>query len=190
MNANDGWLASELRRRGVSRREFMGFCATMAAALSLPDECRGADRTRRSTHREAGAHLAGIPGLRREHRVVPEGQPSDGRRNRPRHAVGRLPRDDHGGRRPAGRREPGQHREAARGQLHRRRRGIDSDGRQRRATARSAGARRSTSPAKSAATRRRRSRSAPARPSAAFLRLRRIRRARSASPTRCRASRT
>jgi hydrogenase small subunit len=30
-------LASELRERGVSRREFMGFCATMAAALALPD---------------------------------------------------------------------------------------------------------------------------------------------------------
>ena len=32
------WLEGELRRRGVTRREFMGFCATMAATLSLPDE--------------------------------------------------------------------------------------------------------------------------------------------------------
>src|SRR5512134_3055564 len=31
-----GWLATELERRGVSRREFMGFCATTAAALALP----------------------------------------------------------------------------------------------------------------------------------------------------------
>src|SRR5512139_1817488 len=30
------WLAGELRRRGVSRREFMGFCATMGASLALP----------------------------------------------------------------------------------------------------------------------------------------------------------
>ena len=37
MDAQHGWLATELERRGVSRREFMGFCATMAAALSLPD---------------------------------------------------------------------------------------------------------------------------------------------------------
>ena len=32
------WLARELRRRGVSRRDFMGFCATLAATLALPDE--------------------------------------------------------------------------------------------------------------------------------------------------------
>jgi hydrogenase small subunit len=37
MRTNRDWLTGELRRRGVSRREFMGFCATMAAALSLPD---------------------------------------------------------------------------------------------------------------------------------------------------------
>jgi hydrogenase small subunit len=33
----NGWLAHELIRRGVSRRDFMGFCATMAATLALPD---------------------------------------------------------------------------------------------------------------------------------------------------------
>ena len=32
----NGWLQGELERRGVSRREFLGFCGTMAAALSLP----------------------------------------------------------------------------------------------------------------------------------------------------------
>ena len=32
-----GWLATELTRRGVTRRDFMGFCATMAATLALPD---------------------------------------------------------------------------------------------------------------------------------------------------------
>src|SRR5512134_354998 len=37
MSASRGWLASELKDRGVSRRDFMGFCATMAAALALPD---------------------------------------------------------------------------------------------------------------------------------------------------------
>ena len=31
------WLATELERRGVSRREFMGFCATVASVLALPD---------------------------------------------------------------------------------------------------------------------------------------------------------
>src|SRR5512134_974341 len=37
MSAPRGWLATEMRHRGVSRRDFMGFCATMAAALALPD---------------------------------------------------------------------------------------------------------------------------------------------------------
>jgi hydrogenase small subunit len=41
MSAWRGWLATELERRGVSRREFMGFCATMAAALALPDSAAG-----------------------------------------------------------------------------------------------------------------------------------------------------
>src|SRR5918994_3277735 len=38
MSATNRWLAAELRRHGVSRREFMGFCATMASALALPDK--------------------------------------------------------------------------------------------------------------------------------------------------------
>ena len=37
MSEQRGWLAGELGRRGVSRREFLGFCTTMAAALALPD---------------------------------------------------------------------------------------------------------------------------------------------------------
>jgi hydrogenase small subunit len=37
MSRRDGWLVTELQHRGVSRREFMGFCATMAAALALPE---------------------------------------------------------------------------------------------------------------------------------------------------------
>jgi hydrogenase small subunit len=38
MSAQRGWLATELSHRGVRRREFLGFCATMAAALALPDK--------------------------------------------------------------------------------------------------------------------------------------------------------
>lgn len=38
MQTRNGWLAAELRRRGVSRREFLGFCGTMASALALPTE--------------------------------------------------------------------------------------------------------------------------------------------------------
>src|SRR5512134_1584556 len=37
MSRRDGLLVTELQHRGVSRREFMGFCATMAATLALPD---------------------------------------------------------------------------------------------------------------------------------------------------------
>ena len=37
MAAMHPWFVEELARRGVSRREFMSFCATMAAAFALPD---------------------------------------------------------------------------------------------------------------------------------------------------------
>ncbi len=37
MRNQPDWLASELERRGVTRREFVGFCAAMASALALPD---------------------------------------------------------------------------------------------------------------------------------------------------------
>ena len=36
MNDQRGWLAVELTRWGVSRREFVRFCAAMASALALP----------------------------------------------------------------------------------------------------------------------------------------------------------
>jgi len=35
--AGRSWLESELKHRGVSRREFLGFCASMAAVLALPE---------------------------------------------------------------------------------------------------------------------------------------------------------
>ena len=36
MNSRDSFFLSELERRGVSRREFVGFCGVMASALALP----------------------------------------------------------------------------------------------------------------------------------------------------------
>jgi hydrogenase small subunit len=33
---NGGWFLEELERRGVSRRDFMGFCSVMASVLALP----------------------------------------------------------------------------------------------------------------------------------------------------------
>lgn len=36
MQTQSSWLAAELERRGVSRREFLGFCSVMASALALP----------------------------------------------------------------------------------------------------------------------------------------------------------
>ena len=37
MSHHNRWLAEELARCGVSRREFMAFCGAMASALALPD---------------------------------------------------------------------------------------------------------------------------------------------------------
>jgi Ni,Fe-hydrogenase I small subunit len=36
MKHQSDWLSSELQRRGVTRREFVGFCTAMASALALP----------------------------------------------------------------------------------------------------------------------------------------------------------
>ena len=36
MRSNDGWFRRELEARGISRRDFMGFCAGIAAVLGLP----------------------------------------------------------------------------------------------------------------------------------------------------------
>ena len=36
MDDSDGWFLKELETRGVSRREFVGFCSAMAAVLALP----------------------------------------------------------------------------------------------------------------------------------------------------------
>ena len=36
MARSESWLAGELKRRGVSRREFLSFCAVVTSALALP----------------------------------------------------------------------------------------------------------------------------------------------------------
>ena len=41
MHSEQTWLRSELERRGVSRREFLGFCGAMASALALPATAAG-----------------------------------------------------------------------------------------------------------------------------------------------------
>ena len=120
MSAQRGWLAAELEHRGVSRREFMGFCATMAAALALPDAAAAQIARAIAEGREADAGLARVPGLRGQHRVVPARQPSDGRRSRSstccRSTITRP-----SWRRPAtSRGEPRPHGQGTRRRLHRR----------------------------------------------------------------------
>ena len=36
MGTDEGWLVGELKRRGVSRREFVLFCAGIASTFALP----------------------------------------------------------------------------------------------------------------------------------------------------------
>ncbi len=36
MAESESWFLQELETRGLSRRDFMGFCSAMAAALALP----------------------------------------------------------------------------------------------------------------------------------------------------------
>ena len=154
------------------------------------EDRRRQDRGRASEDREADPGLARVPGLLRQHRVVPARLAPDRGRGRARHALGGLPRDDHGRRRPPGRgaaREDGEG--ASRAATWR-----WSRARSRPAptapTARSAAARRSRSRARSAAAPPPRSRWAPAPRSAACRPRLPTRRERWASPTPCRASRT
>jgi hydrogenase small subunit len=42
MSRGDDWFLEELQRRGVSRREFLGFCGVMASVLALPRSVAGA----------------------------------------------------------------------------------------------------------------------------------------------------
>ena len=93
---------------------------------------RRADRAGDAEDREADSGLARVPGLRRQHRVVPAREPSDRRRGRsstccrstitrrswPRPGTSAENRDRDG--------------EGARRRLHRRRRRVDSDRRERR----------------------------------------------------------
>ncbi len=64
MSESDGWFLQELETRGVSRRDFMGFCSAMAAVLALPRTAAAAHRGRDPEDREAGPRLARVPGLR------------------------------------------------------------------------------------------------------------------------------
>jgi hydrogenase small subunit len=36
MTASESWFVEELERRGVSRREFLGFCGVMASIFAMP----------------------------------------------------------------------------------------------------------------------------------------------------------
>ena len=87
MNTSRSWFLEELDRRGVSRRDFMGFCGVMASALALPKSVGARIAAADPEERKAGPRLARVPGLRRQHRVVSPRQPPDRRRNRPRHAL-------------------------------------------------------------------------------------------------------
>ena len=162
-------LKEELEHRGISRREFMGFCATMAAVLALPDQRRAqlpqAVENGAQADPESGSSSRTAP-------ATPSRSCGPAVRRPPRSSSTccRSTITRRSWRRPATRpkRALAQTVREQRRQLHRRRRGLDSDRRQRRLLHDRRARRRSTSRARSAAAPRPRSRSAPARPSAAF----------------------
>ena len=189
MASREGWLGEELRRRGVSRRELLLFCAGVAGMFGLPASA-ATQIARAHQGEEADPGLARVPGLRRQHRGVPARQPPDRGRDRARHALASTT-TRRSWRRPATR----PRRPSASGQGQSRApTSPSSRARSRPAptapTARSAAARRCRSRARSAAARPPPSRSAPAPHSAGSRPRPRTRPARSASGTRCRASRT
>ena len=105
MSGHRSWLTTELEHRGVSRREFMGFCATMAAALALPDAAAAQiARAIQTTAKPILVWLEFQDCAGNTESFLRASRP-DRRRSDSRHAVARLSRDDHGGRRPAVQRE-------------------------------------------------------------------------------------
>ena len=168
MRAHSRWLTTELERRGVPRREFMGFCATMAAALALPDAAAAqiAQRRRRrkspccsgSSSRTARAtpNRSCAPAARRAAEVVLDILSVDYHETIMAAAGHQAEQNS----RQRVKERAGNYIAVVEGSI--------PDGRRTAPTARSAAARPSTSRARSARTPPPRSRSAPAPPSAAF----------------------
>ena len=152
MAESRNWFLEELERRGVSRRDFLGFCGVMTSVLALPKSVGAQIAEAIETKEKADPGLAGVPGLCREHRIVSSRRPAQCGRHRPGHALGRLPRDHHGGCRAPGRGGAGQGRRGKAGAYIAVVEGSIPTG-PTAPTARSAAARRSTSPARSAAAR-------------------------------------
>ena len=179
------WLVEELERRGVSRRDFIGFCGTLAASLALP--------------KWAGAEMAeAVQSAEKPVLVWLEFQDCAGnsesflRSGRPTVAdivLDVLAVEYHETIMAAAGHQAESHLEhiveAYDGALPGGGRGLDPDRPRAASTARSADAPRCRSPRRSAATPRPPSPSAPARLSADCRRRRPTRPRHSASPTRC-----
>ena len=131
-DGSPGWLVKALAAKGISRRRFLQWCSAMTAAMALPAAYAPARRQGPRDRQEAGHGLARVPGLRRQHRVdAPLLAPVD-RGHRPRRPLARVPRDDHGRLRRAGRGRPGARPDRAQGRVHLRHRGRDPHRRRRR----------------------------------------------------------
>ena len=97
-------LTQELEHRGISRREFMGFCASMAAVLGLPDYAGPAIAAAVETEAKPILVWLEFQDCAGNTESFLRAEPSDGRRSHPRFDLPQLPRDFDGGRRQSGRR--------------------------------------------------------------------------------------
>ncbi len=63
----EGSVLEICQSRGISRRRFMEFCAAVTTTLALPASYAQVIANRAQPKEEAGAGLAGVSGLRRQH---------------------------------------------------------------------------------------------------------------------------
>ena len=103
MSESDNWFLQELESRGVSRRDFMGFCSAMAALLALPRSAAAAIAAEIQKTEKPVLVWLEFQDCAGNTESFLRASAADRGRDRPRHALGRLPRDDHGRGRPPGR---------------------------------------------------------------------------------------
>ncbi len=98
MSNVNGFDASVLTRRGVTRRQLVKFCSAMLATLALPEKYLGQTVAAVTKGEEAGAGVAPVSGLHRMLGVDAAVEPSGNRRHRARSVLVGIPRGHHGGR--------------------------------------------------------------------------------------------
>ena len=83
-------ITQELEQRGISRRDFLGFCASMAAVLELPDTATHAIAQAVESEQRPILVWLEFQDCAGNTRIVPACYSSDSRRSHPRYDFAQL----------------------------------------------------------------------------------------------------